>query len=120
MADTWDYDAVRNQVADQHREVCKAIGKVYDRIAEIKDSGGEVEDRDKNPNVWIDETRAEDIDAGLRIYMECNDCGASGFIDISDDPSLHVRRPTPKRRIVDDRANLMGGTDVSEKYKRSK
>lgn len=102
------------QAERQHVDVCKGMQKVWDRQAETKELGIESE-YDGLPVVYLDFTRCDSLDDRIRVFMECLECGASGFIDILWDDEFGVKPPIQEKE-PDDRGNRMGGYDVSAKY----
>lgn len=112
---TFNTTVITVRAERQHADVCKAMDKVWDRKQEKLDAGEELTEVDDYPMVWLDFDRCDVLDDRLRIFMECLDCGASGFIDLMNQDGYFLK-PIPAKKRADDRGNRMGGHDVSAKY----
>lgn len=128
--DNLDGEKLIDQASKQHADVCKASAQIASRYLDISDlvKGKHVDmskehlERYKYPMVYLDPDRMEGSEDAhghpvIRIWMECRDCNASGFIDIKDQKEFHNgkhhHKPAEPQRVS---GNRMGGQDVSEKY----
>lgn len=103
---------LKEAIARQHGLVCPATDFYVAR--------GE-----KLPDIWfslasiviVTGSRGEER---LRVFMECNDCSKSGYVDIDNDPSLYVKQSaidkTTLKQPDASSGNQMGGSDVSNDY----
>lgn len=123
--------AIRAAARKRHADVCKAMQHVGLRYDTMKEINPDIDSSFKLPVIWLDESRStggfdnSKGEAVIQVYIECCDCGASGFIDIpvkEIDENIIEEPPAPPKALKSSSqtSNRMGGPNVSEKYIQNK
>lgn len=80
-----DFEAVKKELYDKHRQYCE--------------SGDD-------PYIWIDTTRAFSDGRNLYVNAGCQSClKGSDFTSVKDDPKLHIHHKITKKRHSSDRSD---------------
>lgn len=116
-----NWPALTKQAGLQHRDTCKALSTVMDRYEWLKEARSDISDDYKNPFVYLRQGDVEDTEDAhgnpiIRVWMECQECNVSGFMDIKAQKDFYIHIKPEVKKTPSMAANRMGGPDVSEKY----